>query len=137
VTVPTVSEHADASPYALKLGRGCGIFRDGVRAAAVTGAPRSSSTTCSQQPGAVLPIGVIHLDSSATTRAVDFRSLRLGVSALSVDAAWSHCQNWRSETSGRCLVARSAIMTRSVATLKIRSTRSGSDQRWFSTKAIH
>jgi hypothetical protein len=137
VTVPAVSERADASLYALKLGTG------------LRNLPRRGPGGSRHRRAA---IKFYDLLAAAGCRIADRRDSpgflrdhtrgRLpiaasGVSALSVDAAWSHCQNWRSETSGRCLVARSAIMTRSVATLKIRSTRSGSDQRWFSTKAIH
>jgi hypothetical protein len=117
-------DRADASLYALKL-------EDGDAESSVTAAERQPSPARRDQ---VLPPespgflgeyahGLLPIAACGGIRSVGRRGS-------------SHCQNRRSETSGRCPVARPAIMTRSVATLKIRSTRSGSDQRWFSTKAI-
>ena len=59
-----------------------------------------------------------------------------GASEIAAGAASSTCLKWQSEDSSRRWLARLAVMTMSVAMLKIRSTRSGSAQRWLSTKAI-
>jgi radical SAM protein (TIGR04043 family) len=69
VTVPTVSEQAHASPYALKWeDQGYGIYRDGVRLAAATGAPRPKFYDLVTADGVPYwQIGLMHLDSFAST----------------------------------------------------------------------
>jgi radical SAM protein (TIGR04043 family) len=69
VTVPTLSEQAHASPYALKWeDAGYGIYRDGVRVAAATGAPRPKFYDLTTDDGVPYwQIGLMHLDSFAST----------------------------------------------------------------------
>ena len=69
VTVPTVSVQALASPYVLKWeDAGYGIYRDGVRLAAATGAPRPKFYDLTTADGVPYwQIGLMHLDSFAST----------------------------------------------------------------------
>jgi radical SAM protein (TIGR04043 family) len=69
VTVPTVSVQALASPYVLKWeDAGYGIYRDGVRLAAATGAPRPKYYDLTTADGVPYwQIGLMHLDSFAST----------------------------------------------------------------------
>ncbi|HEX5534045.1 MAG TPA: MSMEG_0568 family radical SAM protein [Actinomycetales bacterium] len=69
VTVPTSSDHAHASPYVLKWeDAGYGIYRDGVRLAEATGAPRPKYYDLSTDDGVPYwQIGLMHLDSFAST----------------------------------------------------------------------
>lgn len=69
VTVPTVSEQAHASPYVLKWEDAeYGIYRDGVRVAAATGAPRPKFYDLTTAEGVPYwQIGLMHLDSFAST----------------------------------------------------------------------
>jgi radical SAM protein (TIGR04043 family) len=69
VTVPTVSDKAHASPYVLKWeDAGYGIYRDGVRVADATGAPRPKYYDLTTADGVPYwQIGLMHLDSFAST----------------------------------------------------------------------
>jgi radical SAM protein (TIGR04043 family) len=69
VTVPTVSEQARSSPYVLKSeDAGFGIYRDGVRMADATGAPRPKFYDLVTEDGVPYwQIGLMHLDSFAST----------------------------------------------------------------------
>jgi len=69
VTVPTVSEPGRPSPYVLKWeDAGYGIYRDGVRVAAATGAPRPKFYDLVTADGVPYwQIGLMHLDSFAST----------------------------------------------------------------------
>jgi radical SAM protein (TIGR04043 family) len=69
VTVPTVSKQAHASPYVLKSeDSGYGIYRDGVRMAEATGAPRPKFYDMTTADGVPYwQIGLMHLDSFAST----------------------------------------------------------------------
>lgn len=69
VTVPTESAQAQASPYALRWeDDGYGIYRDGVRVAAATGAPRPKFYDLTTADGVPYwQIGLMHLDSFAST----------------------------------------------------------------------
>jgi radical SAM protein (TIGR04043 family) len=69
VTVPTVSEQGQVSPYVLKWeDAGYGIYRDGVRVAAATGAPRPKFYDLATADGVPYwQIGLMHLDSFAST----------------------------------------------------------------------
>jgi radical SAM protein (TIGR04043 family) len=69
VTVPTVSKQAHASPYVLKSeDAGYGIYRDGVRMAEATGAPRPKFYDLTTADGVPYwQIGLMHLDSFAST----------------------------------------------------------------------
>jgi radical SAM protein (TIGR04043 family) len=69
VTVPTMSELAQSSPYALKWeDAGYGIYRDGIRLAAATGAPRPKFYDLVTADGVPYwQIGLMHLDSFAST----------------------------------------------------------------------
>lgn len=69
VTVPTESAQARVSPYALKWeDSGYGIYRDGVRLAGATGAPRPRFYDLSTDDGVPYwQIGLMHLDSFAST----------------------------------------------------------------------
>lgn len=69
VTVPTVSEQAHASPYVLKSeDAGYGIYRNGVRMAEATGAPRPKYYDMTTADGVPYwQIGLMHLDSFAST----------------------------------------------------------------------
>jgi radical SAM protein (TIGR04043 family) len=69
VTVPTVSEQAHASPYSLRWeDAGYGIYRDGVRLAEATGAPRPKFYDLTTDDGVPYwQIGLMHLDSFAST----------------------------------------------------------------------
>lgn len=68
-TVPTLSGQAKASPYALKWeDAGYGIYRDGVRVADATGAPRPKFYDLTTGDGVPYwQIGLMHLDSFAST----------------------------------------------------------------------
>jgi radical SAM protein (TIGR04043 family) len=69
VTVPTSSDRAHASPYVLKWeDDGHGIYRDGMRLAEATGAPRPKYYDLTTQDGVPYwQIGLMHLDSFAST----------------------------------------------------------------------
>jgi radical SAM protein (TIGR04043 family) len=69
VTVPTSSDQAHASPYVLKWeDDGHGIYRDGMRLAEATGAPRPKYYDLTTQDGVPYwQIGLMHLDSFAST----------------------------------------------------------------------
>jgi radical SAM protein (TIGR04043 family) len=69
VTVPTEGEQAHASPYALRWeDDGYGIYRDGVRIAEATGAPRPKFYDLVTDDGVPYwQIGLMHLDSFAST----------------------------------------------------------------------
>ena len=69
MTVPTVSEQAQASPYVLRWeDTGYGIYRDGVRVAAATGAPRPKFYDLVTADGVPdWQNGLMHLDTFAST----------------------------------------------------------------------
>lgn len=69
VTVPTESAQAQASPYALRWeDDGYGIYREGVRVAAATGAPRPKFYDLTTADGVPYwQVGLMHLDSFAST----------------------------------------------------------------------
>jgi radical SAM protein (TIGR04043 family) len=69
VTVPTESEQGRVSPYVLKWeDAGYGIYREGVRVAAATGAPRPKFYDLVTADGVPYwQIGLMHLDSFAST----------------------------------------------------------------------
>ena len=69
VTVPTVGEQAQASSYVLRWeDAGYGIYRDGVRVAGATGAPRPRFYDLVTADGVPYwQIGLMHLDSFAST----------------------------------------------------------------------
>jgi radical SAM protein (TIGR04043 family) len=69
VTVPTTGKRAQASPYVLKSeDAGHGIYRDGVRVAAATGAPRPKFYDLVTADGVPYwQIGLMPLDSFAST----------------------------------------------------------------------